>query len=216
MKKINIFLSFVFALVLSLGIFDFSNFWTNALSETGEAKVIVSRSYLYTSDNFSSEKVSFTQDESTILVVLEHGDSVTIKFFSGDFAYVSTEDEKEGYIYKYYISDNISQSVYPVFNASIRKDSTIFDIDKNATQYTAKKGSRVYIYKGFNDKEEYTAVQIVLEDESLYNGYILTEDINPDGVSGLLIIAISVIIATVTIILSLIFMKKKKKKDKNA
>lgn len=200
---------------LLLGIIPFSHSgFSQAITEGSQAKVIVSKCNLYTEANFTSEKVTYIEGENTILVVLNHGDNVTIKSLNGDFAYITTEDEKEGYIYKYYITDNNSQAVYPVFNASIRKDTKIYDIDKNATEYTAKKDTRVYLYKGFNDKEKYTAVQIVLEDESLYNGYIKTEDIKPDGVSGLLVAAITIIIAGVTIVLSLVFIKKKKKKKK--
>jgi len=202
----------IFALIVCFGVISPNISLSSALEIGGSAKVIVSNSYLYTESNFSSEKVSFDEQENTILVTLEYGDIVNIQNFEGDFAYVSTENEKEGYIYKFYISDNTSQAVYPVFNASVRKNTIVYDIEKKATSHTIKKDSRIYLYKGFNDKNKYTPVQVVLEDESLYNGYILTENIKPDGVSGILIVGISVIIAAVTIILSIVFMKKKKKK----
>lgn len=57
------------------------------------------------------------------------------------------------------------------------------------------------------------AVQIVLEDGSLYNGYMLKADIEPDGISATLIVGITIIVAVATIILSLLFIKKKKKKS---
>ena len=206
---------FLFILInIALTIIPFSPVqYSDALTEGGKAKVIVSRCYLHTADSLSSEKVTYAQGEDTILVVLEYGDIVNIESVTGEFAFVTTANEKEGYIYKYYITQNTSQAVYPVFNASVRKDTIIYDINKNATEYTAKKGTRVYIYKGFDDKEKYTAIQIVLDDESVYNGYILTEDIDPDGISGVLIIAISIIVAGVTIILSLVYIKKKKSKS---
>ena len=187
---------------------------SNALHEGDKAKIIVSKCYLYTSDNFMSERVSYDDGENTILVVLDHGDEVEIVNFSADFALVKTQNQTEGYVYKYYITTNTSQSVYPVFNASIRKNTIIYDIEKNPTEYIIKKDSRVYIYEGFDDKEKYTAVQVVLEDESLYNGYVLTANIKPDGVSGLLIAAISIILAAVMIIVSLLYIKKKRKKNK--
>lgn len=206
---------FLFILInIALTIIPFSPAqYSDALTEGGKAKVIVSRCYLHTADSLSSEKVTYAQGEDTILVVLEYGDIVNIESVTGEFAFVTTADEKEGYIYKYYITENTSQAVYPVFNASVRKDTIIYDINKNATEYTAKKGTRVYIYKGFDDKEKYTAIQIVLDDENVYNGYILTEDVDPDGISGVLIIAISIIVAGVTIILSLVYIKKKKSKS---
>lgn len=213
MKKVMSYFSLVVLLVLTFGmiVFPFNN-TSHAISEGEKATVIVSKCYLYTSDNFSSDRVSYQEEENTILVTLNHGDEVEVISFSGDFVLAKTSDQKEGYIYKYYLTDNTSQAVYPVFNASIRKNTVIYDIDKNATEYIAKKDSRIYIYEGFNDKEKYTAVQVVLEDKSLYNGYILTEDIKPDGVSGLLIVAISIILAGVLIIVSLLYIKKKRKK----
>ena len=211
-KRIGYFILIALLVIISLGIT--TPFMSDALSEGKQAKVIVSKTYLYTADNFNSEKVSYIDGENNVLVVLKHGDVVNIESFSGDFALVKTIDEKSGYIYKYYISDNSSQTVYPVFNASIRKDTKIYDIEQNETEFVALKGSRIYIYQGFDDKKEYTAVQVVLDDQTLYNGYILTSDIKPDGVSGLLIVAITIIVAAVTIILSLLYIKKKKKKNK--
>ena len=211
MKKAMPLFCLLFCLVISLGIFSFSSLGkSDALNVVGEAKVIVSRCYLYTASTFNSDKVTYVEDENTVLVVLNHGEKVNVQSFDGDFAFVKTANEKEGFVYRFYLTDNESQSVYPVFNGTIRKDTTIFDIDIKATEYTAKKNTRVYLYQGFDDKKEYTAVQVVLEDESLYNGFILTSDIKPDGVSGVLIVAISIIVAAVTIILSLLYIKKKR------
>ncbi|MBQ8444715.1 MAG: hypothetical protein IJX25_05130, partial [Clostridia bacterium] len=88
----------------------------------------------------------------------------------------------------------------------------IYDIDMTSTGQLVKAGSRIYIYDGFDKNNKLTAVQVVLEDTSLYVGYIATADVEPDGVSKMLIVAITVIIAAVTIVLSLVFIKKKKKK----
>ena len=110
---------------------------------------------------------------------------------------------------------NTSQYIYPVTNATIRNDTKIYDLQLSDSELPlAKKNTRVYLYNGFDDKKEYTSVQIVLESGELYNGFIKTADIKPDGVSGLLIAGISIIAASVTVILSLVFIKKKKKSKK--
>lgn len=215
MKKKLSLVSFalLFILLLSM-LLPVSNSFSFALTQGAEAKVIVSRCYLYADSSFSAEIVTYEEGENTLQVILHYGDEIEVKGFKEDFVLVSTNGEIEGYIYKYYLTDNTSQIVYPVFNASLRKTSVLYDIEQKPTEYKIKKGSRVYIYEGFKDKEKRTAVQVVLEDGSLYNGYISTANINPDGVSGLLIIAISIIIAGVTIVLSIIFIKKKKKSQK--
>lgn len=174
-----------------------------------DAIIIASYCYLYSSPSFSSEIVKI--DENPF--ILYHNEKVTIIEENEDFILVKTQNEQtQGWVYKYYLTTNTSQIVYPVFNASVRNDNTIiYDINKSPTELKANAGQRVYLYDGFDDKNEFTAVQLLLEDGSLYNGYLKSADISPDGVSSLLIVGISIIAACVTIILSIIFIKKTKK-----
>ena len=196
----SLLLSFFMAV---LGVFSFA--------PNTQCYVTASSCYLYTEASFSAEKVLI--DESP--VVLKHKDVVVVQSEENDFCLVTLAgSETEGYVYKFYITNNSSQSVYPVFNATIRNETHIYDLDKNQTEYIAVKNQRVYIYEGFNDKKEYTAVQIVLPDGSLFNGYVKTKDLNPDGVSSTLIIAISAISAIVTVVLALVFIKKPKRRKK--
>ena len=206
MKKFIIFIFFIFSCLC----FTVPSFQASAYQlETGNAFVISSKCFVYKEPSFASEKITVDGQD----FFLTHGQEVEIMAIQNDFAQIKIESI-EGYVYKFYLTQSSAQSVYPVFNASLRKDATIYDLDKNPTEYTVKRGSRVYLYNGFKDKEKYTAVQVVLEDGSLYNGYILTSCIKPDGISPLLIVGISIIIASVTIILSLIFIKKKRKNKK--
>lgn len=174
-----------------------------------DAIIIASYCYLYSSPSFSSEIVKI--DENPF--ILYHNEKVTIIEENEDFILVKTQNEQtQGWVYKYYLTTNTSQIVYPVFNASVRNDNAIiYDINKSPTELKANAGQRVYLYDGFDDKNEFTAVQLLLEDGSLYNGYLKSADISPDGVSSLLIVGISIIAACVTIILSIIFIKKTKK-----
>ena len=180
-----------------------------------ESKIIASCCYLYSHPSFESEKI---YDDNGQAVVLNLGDKIEIiQDDGGDFV-LAKEAEHEGYIYRYYISATGEQLVYPSFNGTLRKESLLFDNNLVQTAITLKEGERLFLYDGYDDKREYTPVQVVLEDGSLYNGLILTSNIKPDGISSLLIIGITIIAASVTIILSLIFIKKskdKKKKQKN-
>lgn len=210
-KSLSGFIILIIALILPLFLpTPITN--ADALNVGSEAKVIVSRCYLYAENSFSSEKVVYIEEENTITVSFKHGDTVNVQSINGDFAYVTTDNQHVGYIYKYYLTDNVSQAVYPVYNASVRRTTAIYDIEKTKTDLSLKKGTRIYLYEGFNKKGDLTAAQFTLEDGSLYNGYINTADIKPDGISGLLIAGITIILAVVTIVLSLVFIKKKKKK----
>ncbi len=170
--------------------------------EIGQAQVIASQCEVYSQPDFSASKLE---------AKYKLGDKVEVVAVDGEFAKINLGDA-EGFVYKYYLSQKSSLDVYPIFNATIRKATKIYDINDQATEHIAKKDSRVYLYDGFNDKREFTAVQLVLEDGSLYVGKVKTEDINPDGVSALLIVGITIILAVVTIILSLVFIRKNKKK----
>lgn len=188
--------------------------FANALS-TGQAFVIASKCNLYTSADFSSNKVTvLDEEEQPVLITLRLNDKVVITDFQDDFAFVETSKGAEGWMYKYYLTQNEGQDVYPVFNASTRNNTIVYDTDKTTPIETIQKDTRLYLYEGFDKKSDYTAVQVVLSDTSLRVGYINTADIAPDGVSKTLIVAITIIAAAVTIILSLVFIKKKKKKDK--
>lgn len=181
-----------------------------------EVFVTASTCYLYTAPSFESEIVLDNEEKVTLI----HGDKLIVISQSDEFIEVklSKNEQISGYVYEYYVTDNISQKVYPVFNCSVRNDNTIiYDFEKEPTTYTASSGQRVYIYNGFDDQKGFTSVQVVLPDGSLYNGYIKSDDLKPDGINRLVIVGLPIIAACVTIILSIIFLKKKKtdkKKEK--
>ena len=203
MKKFSIFI-----ILLCLLLCPFTSAISKSFAlENGQAYVITSKCDLYTLPDFSSDKVV---DENNKIISLKHKQIVNILSVDGDFAQIEV-NEITGYVYKFYLTNNSSPLIYPVFNATIRNDCHVLNSDFEDSGYTLTKKTRVYIYEGYSSKKDYHAIQFVLEDGSLFNGYVEKQYIDPDGVSSLLIIGISIIIAAVTIILSLIFIKKKKK-----
>lgn len=179
----------------------------NASETNISLEVIVSECYLYKEASFNSEKI-LNQEEPLILSFEE---KLSLVQKEEKFYLVQTDKGINGYVYKYYVCEKNEFYIYPTFNATIRTDNAvIYDINKKETSLTAHSGQAVYLYEGFSS-EKFTAIQIVLDDGSLYNGYMLTKDIQPSGISSTLIIGISIIAAVVTIVLSLVFIKKKKK-----
>lgn len=179
------------------------------LTPNTEYYVTASSCYLYEDASFDSNKIK--QDGEDFVV--SHGQAVIMENESGDFCLVTIKNlDISGYIYKYYLTEKSAVSYHPVFNATIRETTEVYDMNYNQTEFSVQKDQRVYLYKGFNSKGKYTAVQIVLEDGSVYNGYVLSEKIKPDGVSRTLIIAIPLISATVIVILSVVLIRKNKKK----
>lgn len=210
MKKI-LFSFFIVCMTL-LSLID-GNFFASAETyplKEGFATVTTSKCDLYEEPSFDSQKLKVDE----VVISVKHSQQVEIISIENDFAYIKFQKQK-GYVYKYYLTQNKSQAIYPITNATLRNDTKIYDLQLHDSELPlAKKNTRIYLYNGFDDKKEYTAMQIVLENGELYNGYIKTADINPDGISGLLIAGISIIAASVTIILSLVFIKKKRKDKK--
>lgn len=173
-----------------------------------QVEVLASSCYLYQNASFESQKVLDGENE----LILQHGDILTIIQDDEKFYLVETENKIQGYVYKFYVSSVDNYYIYPTFNATVRNENAIvYDLEKSPTQIKAKVGQEVYLFEGYSSSNKFTAVQIVLEDGSLYNGFMLTTDIVPKGISSTLIIGISIIAAVATIVLSLVFIKKKKK-----
>lgn len=178
------------------------------LPSSNQAEILFNACYLYTAPSFESEKVV---DENNENVILNQNDTVIVLEEKGDFYHVKIDNSLSGYVYKYYLSFGENIDVYPTFNATIRYNETqVFNLDYSQSNITLSSGTRVFIYGGYDDRNEYTQIQFVDENGNLFHGYVQTSNINPDGVSSLLIVGISIIVACVTIILSIIFIKKSK------
>lgn len=199
-------MSFILSIFLTL-------FSITAPYSTNYAQIVVSACYLFTAPSFESEKVLDLSNEK---IILKQNDSVLVLEESGDFALVQIDNTIRGYVYKYYLSYGENIDVYPTFNATIRHDATrVFNLDYSQSNIVLDSGTRVFIYGGYDDKNEYTAIQFVDGNGTLIHGFVQTSNINPDGVSSLLIVGISIIVACVTIILSIIFIKKSRSNKKS-
>lgn len=180
---------------------------------TPQVTVVSNTCYVYEDASFDSpiydgdEKVTFTHGEKLDVLSDENGDFIKIKFSIG-------EQTQSGYVYRYYVTySTLSQEQYPVFNAKVIHDEAIiYKSDKTPSGHTAKAGQGIYLYKGYSSGE-WNAVEIVLEDGSLYYGYMKTADISTNGISAGLITGIMLIATCLTIIFLLVFMKKKKKRQ---
>lgn len=183
----------------------------SAFAPNSTAFVLASRCPLYSTPDFTSSIVQYEETD----YFLSQNDQVEVLGTEGDFVLVKTSENVEGYVYKYYLTQNTSQETYPVFNCSVRENCLVYDLEKNPTTYVAEKNQRVFIYNGFDNVEGgYTEVQLVLADGSLYNGLIKSSSLRPDGVNRNAIIAIPIILAGITVVLSIVFIGKKKKKRK--
>lgn len=188
----------------------FSNF---VYAEPATVSVVANSCIVYEDASFENpiliDESPLSFPHGTILSVLNDDSSL-------DFIKISVDKDNnliEGFVYRYYVTyASLEQEVYPVFNGSVLNEGAIiYDLEKNPSQFVAKQGQGIYFYEGFDSKEEFNAVAIVLEDGNLYYGYMQTRDVSPYGVNAGLITGIVVIISCLTIIFLLMFMKKTKR-----
>lgn len=166
----------------------------------------------------------FPDFNSTQLGVLNHKDEVVLEFENGlpkqyslqsFFFYKVLESKQniEGYVFAdLVVPKSTMPTAIPKYNAKTNNACILFfKEDNNFAQSTIalKKDTQIFLYEGFNNKLEYTAVSFVHENEVLY-GYIKTEFVSPNGVNPAIIYSLIVIMALLGIIFAWIFMKKKK------
>lgn len=184
----------------------------SAFEPNTTATVLASRCPLYSAPNFTSAIVQYEDAD----FYLSQNDQVKVIQTDGDFVLVKANEETQGYVYRYYLTQNSSQTTYPVFNATMRENSPIYDLEKTPVDI-AEKGKRVFIFNGFDNVDGgFTEIQIVLENGELYSGLVKSSSLKPDGINRNAIIAIPIILAGITVVLSIVFLGRKKKKKKMA
>lgn len=182
-------------------------------SNVKQVSVVADHCYVYESESFGSPILN-GEDK----IEFKHGDKLNVLSDAGNnfiqVNFTNGENEQSGYVYRYYVTySTLPQTQYPVFNGRVSKnDAVIYSLDKTDSGHVAKSGQGIYLYEGFK-KDEWNNVAIVLEDGTLYYGYMKTTDITPNGINTGLITGITLIMTCLTLIFMLLFMKKKKKND---
>lgn len=184
--------------------------------------------YIYSSPSFTSEKVVDENSDPIIvrhkdILILEEGENGlnTYEDSEGQLFYavlsVNNTTITQGYIFSDFVTENISNiETYPTFNATLKNDVYLYEAtgeEITPTETLLVKGSRVYLYEGYNSSLPYTRVAVKVEN-SLEYGYIKTEEISPDGINPAIIYAITIALACIGIIMAFLFMKNKNKKKK--
>ncbi len=187
----------------------------NVYGEDNVVQVVASQCFLFEEKSFDNPIKNNSQEN----LIIKHGEK--LKVLEGEqesFIKVEYTEEKtyQGFVYARYVTyNNLSQEVYPVFNASvIENDVEVYNLDGSLAEIILNKGKELYLYEGYTKKTEFTAVCFVDEDGSLFYGKIRTKQLAPYGINAGVITGIVVAISCVTIILLLIFMKKTKKQKR--
>ena len=199
--------------LLSIGLFLSSVFSGYPIGTT--LPVISNYAYMYEQADFSSKKYEFK---------ISKGEKITLlnDELKNDFYYASYKYENvtySGYVYK----DNVSQlsneqEVILSYNAKIAVDTKIYSITdpsqvllSNGKEVVLTEKTEVYLYAGYDRKAEYTEIKFSYNGK-IEVGYVKTTDITPYGVSPVLIVSLTAIIASVGVIFILLGISKKRKR----
>ncbi len=192
------------AMILSFALLSPSNY---AVGET--VYVLTNTASLYSSPSLTSE----------IVFELEKGDELSLLDQSqvDGFYYVSYQDENgsyNGYVFNECVGalENSQESVLS-YNATILNDTDVYSLSTNERICTVKKGTRVFLYEGYDKEKDFLAIKFENEGEIVV-GYVSIENLKPDGVNYALIVSITAIIALVSIIIILLNVTKKKRHKK--
>jgi hypothetical protein len=171
--------------------------------------VVTNYAYIYKEATFQSEKYDFKImiNEEVILI----DDTLQNDFYN--IMYKNDDITCEGYIYKECLAvlEN-EQKLILTYNAKTGVKTAVYSLS-DPTQKIAEinEGTELYLYEGYHRKSDLTAVKFSYNGEIIL-GYIKTIDITPYGVSNVLIISVSAIVASVGVIFLLLGISKKKTK----
>lgn len=166
--------------------------------------VVTNYAYIYKEASFTSEKMVYTLDKGETVTLLN-------ETLENNFYKVRYKAD-EGYIYKECVAVvGEDQAVILTYNAKTNAKTKVYSLSSQEELFTIEENTELYLYEGYHRNSEYTAVKFS-HDGQVVLGYIKTIDISPYGVSNVLIISVSAIIACVGVIMILLGINKKKMK----
>ena len=171
--------------------------------------VVTNYATMYKEASFSAEKYEFK---------IENGEKVTLldSTSDNDFYFVSYRYDSvtyQGYVYGECLAVlEDEQEVVLTYNAKTGVKTKVYDLGDTTKEIAVlDENTEIFLYEGFNRKAEFTAVKFSYEGKIML-GYIPTANVSPYGVSNVLIVSTTAIVACVGVIFILLGLNKKKTK----
>ena len=166
--------------------------------------VVTNYAYMYSEASFTSEKLEYTLDKGEEVILLSEN-------LENNFYKVRYKTD-EGYIYKECLAlVGEDQAVILTYNAKTSVKTKVYSLSSQEELFEINENTELFLYEGYHRNSDYTAVKFS-HDGEIVLGYIKTIDISPYGVSNVLIVSITAIVACVGVILILLGINKKKMK----
>lgn len=178
--------------------------------------VVANSATLFSTADFSSEKVATLSHKDELEIELF--ENTPVEYSCDGFVFYSARfEDKSGYILSDLVvarTENIT--TIPNFNAKTNASCKVYfknDAEFVESDIVLEKHQKIFLYEGFNDDKDWTAVSFLKDNEVLY-GFLKTENISPNGINPIFITCISIILAVVGIVFAWVFIKNKKVKLK--
>jgi hypothetical protein len=173
--------------------------------------VVTNYASMYKTASLNAEKYEFNIDNGEKVSLLN--DNLENNFYFVSYRYDSVT--YQGYVYKECLAVlEDEQELILTYNAKTGVKTQVFDLNDTSKEIAVlDENTEVYLYEGYNRKTEFTAVKFSYEGKIML-GYIPTINISPYGISNVLIVSITAIIACVGVIFILLGISKKKTKKK--
>ncbi|MGN1200687.1 MAG: hypothetical protein ACI4R8_00280 [Candidatus Caccovivens sp.] len=205
MKRIFAFVLFCFCLMLPSVNFAMAEDNTPIFVTTANSANV------YVLPNFSSDVVTTLSYNSEIYLEIEANSPKTYE--NGGFIFYKVIGENEGYIFADLVMPKSEVvTAIPNYNGRTNAECTVFFLQENEmieSEITLSKNQRIFIYKAFDSKAEYTAIAFEHENKVMY-GYVQTKFVAPDGINPVIITCVVLILALIGIIFAWVFMKNSK------
>lgn len=138
------------------------------------------------------------------------------------FYLVKTQDGKIGYITTNQVSTNYASTKQEKIkcDAKTRRQTTIYITDISTADYTEaelkelelielNKNTRVKLNETLNSTKKYTKITYQNDKNETFTGYVLTADIDPDGLTVMQILGLTLVLINIVILVVILIIRKK-------
>lgn len=168
-------------------------------------------------------------EKNTIITTIDKEATVTqtmiqtVQNDAGESFYrVTTSDGKVGYISANQVSTNYASTKQEKIkcNAKTRRATTMYITDISNGEYTEENlkelelinlngNTRVKLNEKLNSSKKYTKVTYQNDKKETFTGYVLTQDLDPDGLSVMQILGLTLVLINVVILIVILIIRKR-------
>lgn len=186
--------------------------------ETSQKYVCVYKTSVYSHPTTVQDDISHKVQDLEISPQTEVGllMASTVSNDNDENFYLIKIGDKQGYVLKSALQPlDPEYSLTIKCNAKTKRQTTIYaSTDGTDEIITLNKNTRIQLQEDPSPEKKYLEVKYQAPNGIVYSGYILNDDVDPDGLSLLQIMGLILIVANVAVLIVIVVVKKRSKKWK--